>query len=66
MPSLALGSAEVTLLEMTRAYAAVATGNVQRSSPTRVRAIQGTAQQALYTRPARRAPHGGVWARAVP
>ena len=50
VPSLALGSAEVTLLEMTRAYAAVATGNLALE-PYTVRSIQGTTQQALFTRP---------------
>jgi 1A family penicillin-binding protein len=50
VPSLALGSAEVTLLEMTRAYAAVA-ANVQSVEPYGVRAIQGTGQ-VLYTKPA--------------
>ena len=53
VPSLALGSAEVTLMEMTRAYAAVATGNLALE-PYTVRAIQGTTQQALFTRPAPR------------
>ena len=50
VPSLALGSAEVTLLEMTRAYAAVATGNLALE-PYTVRSIQGATQQALFTRP---------------
>ncbi|ANY82068.1 penicillin-binding protein [Microvirga ossetica] len=50
VPSLALGSAEVTLVEMTRAYAAVATGNLALE-PYTVRSIQGTTQQALFTRP---------------
>jgi membrane peptidoglycan carboxypeptidase len=50
VPSLALGSAEVTLLEMTRAYAAVATGNLALE-PYTVRSIQGSTQQALFTRP---------------
>jgi penicillin-binding protein 1A len=50
VPSLALGSAEVTLLEMTRAYAAVATGNVALE-PYTVRSIQGSTQQALFARP---------------
>nr|WP_244627596.1 PBP1A family penicillin-binding protein [Microvirga tunisiensis] len=51
VPSLALGSAEVTLLEMTRAYAAVATGN-ERIEPYAVRSIQGGSQKALSARPA--------------
>ncbi|WP_262271873.1 PBP1A family penicillin-binding protein [Microvirga yunnanensis] len=50
VPSLALGSAEVTLLEMTRAYGAVATGNLALE-PYTVRSIQGSTQQALFTRP---------------
>ncbi|WP_246215736.1 PBP1A family penicillin-binding protein [Microvirga makkahensis] len=50
VPSLALGSAEVTLLEMTRAYAAVATGNLSLE-PYTIRSIQGSTQQALFTRP---------------
>jgi penicillin-binding protein 1A len=49
VPSLALGSAEVTLLEMTRAFAGVAAG--QPVEPYAVRAIRGK-DQALYTRPA--------------
>jgi 1A family penicillin-binding protein len=51
VPSLALGSAEVTLLEMTRAYAAVATGN-ETIEPYAVHSIQGGSQQVLSTRPA--------------
>ena len=50
VPSLALGSAEVTLLEMTRAYAAVATGNLALE-PYTVRSIQGASEQSLFTRP---------------
>jgi penicillin-binding protein 1A len=59
VPSLALGSAEVTLMEMTRAFGAVA-ANVQTLEPYAVRAIRGT-QQDLYTRPATQpaAPDGG-------
>jgi 1A family penicillin-binding protein len=49
VPSLALGSAEVTLLEMTRAYAVVATGN-ESIEPHVIRSIQGEGQQALFTR----------------
>ena len=40
VPSLALGSAEVTLLEMTAAYAAIAAG-VQRVEPFGIRTIRG-------------------------
>jgi 1A family penicillin-binding protein len=50
VPSLALGSAEVTLMEMTRAYAAVATGN-EAIEPYGIRSIQGGGQQELLTRP---------------
>src|SRR5215204_396588 len=50
VPSLALGSVEVTMMEMTRAFAAVAAG-VQSVEPYAVRAIKGSGQQALYTRP---------------
>ena len=50
VPSLALGSAEVTLLEMTRAFGSVAAG-VQTIEPYSVRSIAGNSQQALYTKP---------------
>lgn len=50
VPSLALGSAEVTLLEMTRAFGAVAAG-VDSLEPFSVRSIAGNSQQALYTKP---------------
>jgi membrane peptidoglycan carboxypeptidase len=50
VPSLALGSAEVTLLEMTRAYAAVAAGAAS-VEPYAIRAIQG-GDRTLYTKPA--------------
>jgi penicillin-binding protein 1A len=50
VPSLALGAAEATLMEMTRAFAAVAAG-VESIEPYAVRTIQGGSQQALYTRP---------------
>jgi 1A family penicillin-binding protein len=50
VPSLTLGSAEVTLLEMTRAFGAVAAG-VQTIEPYSVRSIAGNSQQALYTKP---------------
>lgn len=49
VPSLALGSAEVTLLEMTRAFGAVAAGGPVE--PYWVRSIAGNSQQALYTKP---------------
>lgn len=48
VPSLALGSAEVTLLEMTRAYAVLATGN-EALEPHAIRAIQTEGQKALFT-----------------
>jgi membrane peptidoglycan carboxypeptidase len=48
VPSLALGSAEVTLLEMTRAFGAVAAG--AQIEPYSVRSITGSSQQALYTK----------------
>ena len=50
VPSLALGSAEVTLLEMTRAFGSVAAG-VQSLEPYAIRSISGSSQQALYTKP---------------
>jgi 1A family penicillin-binding protein len=50
VPSLALGSAEVSLLEMTRAFAAIA-ANVDNVEPYGVRAIR-RGDQALYTKPA--------------
>jgi penicillin-binding protein 1A len=50
VPSLALGSAEVTLLEMTKAFGSVAAG-VQTIEPYSVRSIAGNSQQALYTKP---------------
>jgi membrane peptidoglycan carboxypeptidase len=50
VPSLALRSAEVTLLEMTRAFGSVAAG-VQTIEPYSVRSIAGNSQQALYTKP---------------
>jgi penicillin-binding protein 1A len=48
VPSLALGSGEVTLLEMTGALAAIA-ANVERVEPYATRAIR-SGNQALYTR----------------
>jgi penicillin-binding protein 1A len=51
VPSLALGSAEVTLLEMTRAFGAVAAG-VQSIEPYSIRSVAGNSQQALFTKPA--------------
>jgi penicillin-binding protein 1A len=50
VPSLALGSAEVTLMEMTRAFGSVAAG-VQSIEPYSIRSIAGSSQQALYTKP---------------
>jgi membrane peptidoglycan carboxypeptidase len=51
VPSLALGSAEVTLLEMTRAVDAIATNN-KSIEPYMIRAIKSqTAAPLLYTRP---------------
>lgn len=49
VPSLALGSAEVTLLEMTRAYAGVLAGAVPVDTHA-VHAIRGGAPQPLYLR----------------
>jgi penicillin-binding protein 1A len=49
VPSLALGSGEVTLLEMTRAFAAVA-ANAESVEPYAVRAVH-SGDQVLYTRP---------------
>ena len=57
VPSLALGSAEVTLLEMTRAFAAVAAG-AERIDPFVIHSVQG-GQQALYARPGPAAPLSG-------
>ncbi len=48
VPSLALGSAEVTLLEMTKAFGSVAAGAQIESYS--VRSIVGNSQQALYTK----------------
>jgi membrane peptidoglycan carboxypeptidase len=48
VPSLALGSAEVTLLEMTKAFSSVAAG--VQIEPYSVRSIAGNSQQALYTK----------------
>lgn len=47
VPSLALGSAEVTLLEMTRAYAVVATGS-EALEPYAVRSIHSDSQKQLF------------------
>jgi penicillin-binding protein 1A len=49
VPSLALGSAEVTLLEMTRAFGSVAAG-VETIEPYSVRSIASNSQQVLYTK----------------
>jgi 1A family penicillin-binding protein len=50
VPSLALGSAEVTLMDMTRAFGSVAAG-VLSIEPYAIRSIAGNSQQALYTKP---------------
>ncbi|MBY0296967.1 MAG: PBP1A family penicillin-binding protein, partial [Methylobacterium sp.] len=50
LPSLALGSAETTLLDLTRAYAAVAAG-AESVEPYAIRQIAAR-DQTLYTRPA--------------
>lgn len=50
VPSLALGSAEVTLLEMTRAYAGVL-ADAQPLDTYGVHAVRGTGPQPLYLRP---------------
>jgi membrane peptidoglycan carboxypeptidase len=50
VPSLALGSAEVTLMDMTRGFGSVAAG-VQSIEPYSIRSIAGSSQQALYTKP---------------
>ena len=50
VPSLALGTAEVTLFEMTRAFAAVASGT-EAVDPYAVRSIRKD-EQILFTRPA--------------
>ena len=49
VPSLALGAAEVTLLEMTKAFAAIGFG-LQSIEPYAVRGIVGPNQQTLYTK----------------
>lgn len=49
VPSLALGSGEVTLLEMTRAFAAIG-ANAESIEPYAVRAVRN-GDQALFTRP---------------
>ncbi|ACL55547.1 PBP1A family penicillin-binding protein [Methylobacterium nodulans] len=54
LPSLALGSAETTLLELTRAYAAVAAG-AESVEPYAIRQI-ASRDQILYTRPATALP----------
>jgi 1A family penicillin-binding protein len=50
VPSLALGAAEVTLMDMTRAFGSVMAG-VQSIEPYSIRSISGSSQQALYTKP---------------
>ena len=54
VPSLALGSGEVTLMEMTRAFAGVA-ANVESVEPYAIRSIQ-KGDQLLYSRPASAPP----------
>jgi penicillin-binding protein 1A len=54
VPSLALGSAEVTLLEMTQAFAAVAV-NTEKLEPFVVRSIM-SGDKNVYTRPATSLP----------
>ena len=49
MPSLALGSGEVTLLEMTRAFAAIA-ANAENVEPYAIREAR-KGDQAVFTRP---------------
>ncbi|GAC1328233.1 MAG: PBP1A family penicillin-binding protein [Beijerinckiaceae bacterium] len=64
VPSLALGSAEVTLLEMTRAYAAVAF-DAEKLDAYTIRSITSR-DQTLYTRPqAPSAPQRNAAARAA-
>jgi 1A family penicillin-binding protein len=60
-PSLALGSAEVTLLELTAAYAAVL-ANVGRIEPYAVRAVRAPGSVAFERR--RPAPPAASWPRA--
>lgn len=48
VPALALGAGEVTLLEMTKAYAAIGFG-VQTIEPFAIRAVAGPQNQALFT-----------------
>src|SRR5258707_14280701 len=48
VPSPALGSGEVSLLEMTRGFTSVAAGS--QIEPYSVRSIAGNSQQALYTK----------------
>jgi 1A family penicillin-binding protein len=50
VPSLALGSVEVTLMEMTRAFAAIA-ANAESLEPYAVRAIRDRSEQVIYSRP---------------
>ncbi len=62
VPSLALGSAEVTLLEMTRAMDAIATDS-KSIEPYMVRSIRAQTATPLYTRP-ETAPEQPDWNRA--
>jgi penicillin-binding protein 1A len=64
VPSLALGSAEVTLLEITRAYAGIAF-DAEKIDAYTIRSITSR-DQTLYTRPQTRpAPHRNAAARAA-
>jgi penicillin-binding protein 1A len=64
VPSLALGSAEVTLLEITRAYAGIAF-DAEKIDAYTIRSITSR-DQPLYTRPQTRpAPHRNAAARAA-
>ena len=57
MPSLALGSAEVTLLEMTRAYAGVLANRTPLETYA-VHAIRGGQPQPIYLHPDQAATRG--------
>ena len=50
VPSLALGSAEVTLMEMTKAFGVVASKS-KALEPYALQSISGATQQSLYTKP---------------
>jgi penicillin-binding protein 1A len=63
VPSLALGSAEVTLLDMTRAMDAIAT-DTKSIEPYMVRSIRAQGATPLYTRPETTAGERPDWNRA--